>query len=111
MTRMIKQDDILELVIRIPDGLSFADLQLRMGEDRRVYFNWEVIDQLCQASNLDPEVFRSSPPENVGNLISYWYAVHLINGGAHDPIQERALSYTETLDWGDRQNEFPPGNA
>lgn len=58
---MIKQDDILELVIRIPDGLSFADLQLRMGDDRRVYFNWEVIDQLCQASNLDPEVFRSSP--------------------------------------------------
>ena len=108
---MKKHEQVHELLIRIPDDLSFSDLQLRMGEDRKVYFNWEVIERLCMASGLEPNLFRLAPPENVGNLISYWYAVHLINGGAHDPVQERALSYTDTLHWGDRQYDFPAGNA
>lgn len=84
-----------EVHFRIPADLHFADLQLKVGEDGCVMFRWEPIERLCNASGVDPELFRGPRLEYVGELISHWYAVHLVNGGDVDPVQEWALSYAD----------------
>lgn len=108
---MSKKIATKELLFKIPDDLQFSDLELRLGDDGLVRFNWDAIERLCLTSNINPDFFRFSSPENVGNLISHWYGVHLYNGGAHDPEQERALSYSDTMHWGTQQFEHRPGKA
>jgi hypothetical protein len=100
-----------ELVFTIPEDLQFSDLELRLDDDGLVRFNWEAIERLCATSNINPDFFSSSRPEYVGNLISHWYGVHLYNGGAHDPEQERALSYGDTMHWGSDQFQHRAGTA
>lgn len=95
----------------IPGGLDFSDLDLHMGEGGLVHFQWRPIEVLCEASGIDAELFKRSSPENVATLISKWYAVHLINGGRPDPVQEEALSCSETEHWGPLQYVHAPGHA
>lgn len=100
-----------ELLFKIPEDLQFSDLELRFGDDGFVRFNWDAIERLCATSNIDPRFFRLAPPENVANLISQWYGVHLYNGGAVDPEHERALCYGEAMHSGSWQFACSPGHA
>ncbi|WP_157443575.1 hypothetical protein [Curvibacter lanceolatus] len=85
-----------DVAFQIPPGLGFADLRLRLEDDGLIYFDWSAIERLCEASSLDPDLFKRLPLDQVGLLISTWYAVHLRNGGKPDPVQEMAMACSDS---------------
>ena len=78
--------------IQIPDGLDFADLKLardpRTGD---ISFDWAPIEAICEASGIDLALFEDPDEDTLSELIVEWYAVHLANGGARDPVQEEMM--------------------
>jgi|CXWL01.1.fsa_nt_gi hypothetical protein len=80
------------LGVKIPEHLRFADLQLaRDPITRAVSFNWDPIEAICRASDIDIAIMRDGPEDNVSCLIVVWYAFHRETGGDQDPIQEQLL--------------------
>ncbi|MBV7457745.1 hypothetical protein KW843_24955 [Acidovorax sp. sif1233] len=96
---MIESGNHLDLSFRIPPSLSFADLQLRWGSDGQVLFEWSAIEQLCEASGVDVDLFKLTDTSNVARLINHWYEIHRGNGGAIDLVKEEAMSYGAHLSW------------
>lgn len=78
--------------IKIPDDVQFADLKLARDSDGRVSFDWSPIERICEASGVDPAIFRDAPEDNVSGLIVAWYAEHLRGGGARDPVQDDLIA-------------------
>ena len=74
--------------IRIPPYLKFEDLDLHFCPSGEIGFSWSAIEDLCRWSNVDVSFFKYGDPKYVTKLVSMWYAVHLHNGGATDPILE-----------------------
>ena len=99
------------LTITIPAGLDFSALNLRRDADGNVSFDWSVIEQICEASGLDPAMFAESPEDNVASLITTWYRHHLENGGARDPVQDDLIAEAEAEDASGQFFSFPPGRA
>jgi len=77
--------------IAIPDNMKFADLRLTLESDGSVSFDWDVIERICQASGISPEVFSQAPEDNVSGLIVRWYNAHRADGGAPDPAAEHLI--------------------
>lgn len=78
------------LRITIPDGLRFEQLKLtRDPVTLDVSFDWVPIEAICQASGIDPALFRDQHEDNVAGLIHQWYLAHLEAGGARDPVQDQ----------------------
>lgn len=78
------------LRITIPEGLSFEQLKLtRDPVTLDVSFDWAPIESICQASGIDPALFRDQHEDNVAGLIHQWYLAHLEAGGARDPVQDQ----------------------
>ncbi len=86
------------MTIRVPDGVVFADLQLRRERSGAVRFNWAVIERLCQASALDLALFQNGPEDNVAGLIVAWYVEHRRRGGDRDPVAEALLYEVQAED-------------
>lgn len=79
--------------ITIPEHVRFADLQLTRdpitGDSE---FNWDPLEIICEASNLDIDMFRHGPEDNVAGLITAWYQAHRAAGGEPDPVQEQLIA-------------------
>lgn len=79
--------------ITIPEGVTYADLKLtRDPATGDVDLDWAPIERICEASGIDPDVFREGPEDNVGGLLVAWYQEHRARGGAPDPVQEQILA-------------------
>ena len=84
------------LRITVPDGLAFEQLKLaRDPATLEVSFDWAPIDAICEASGLDPALFREQHEDNVAGLIHEWYLAHLAAGGARDPVQDQIRAEVE----------------
>jgi hypothetical protein len=84
--------------LEIPDTVKFSDLKLARDNDGMVSFDWAPIDIICEASNIDPSLFKKMPEENVSALINEWYKSHLSNGGTKDLVQEDLIAETRFED-------------
>jgi len=100
-----------ELKISIPDGISFADLNLGRSASGSITFNAEIINAICEHSGIDSQVFWESHEDNMAGLIIEWYASHLKNGGERDAVADDLI--TETLAEDERGGgiSYPPGSA
>lgn len=80
------------LGVKIPESLRFADLKLaRDPQTLAVSFNWEPIEQICEASGIALTIMRDGPEDNVAGLITAWYAHHREAGGETDLVAEQLM--------------------
>lgn len=101
----------IERRICIPDDVSFADLKLQRHTDGAVSFEWGPITRICEASDIDPALFRAGPPDNVSALIVHWYIHHLEQGGERDPIQDDLIAETLAEEAAGQRISLEPGRA
>lgn len=97
--------------ISIPLDLPFSSLNLLRKADGSVEFDSSVIEQICRASDLPPELFINGPEENVCSLIVQWYIAHKESGGADDPVAEDLITEIAIEDRHGQFTSFPPGRA
>lgn len=78
--------------VAIPDDLDFSDLRLARDPDGSVSFDWAVIERICEASNIPPELFRDAHEDNVSGLIVGWYQAHRKHGGEANPVADDLIA-------------------
>ena len=99
------------VTIVIPDDLRFSDLHMRQEADGNIYFEWAVIERICEASGMPVGAFKYGPEENVVGLVFSWYMKHREQGGEPDPIAEGLVAEVEAdnADW--QRSTITPGHA
>jgi len=97
--------------IEIPSDLAFSDLHLTREPDGSVSFDWNVIEQICEANDIAPETFMDAPEENVANLLMGWYYKHRALGGESDPVAESLATEVAMEELSGRTISHPPGHA
>lgn len=98
--------------VTIPDGVEFSDLRLSRDMDNgRVRFSMAPIAAICEASELDLNELVQGPQPLVGLLIASWYAAHISEGGAPDPVQEDLLEEARLETEHGGGFTYPPGHA
>jgi len=95
----------------IPSGLQFADLNLARESDGSVSFDQTVIDRICAASGIAPELLTNGPEDNAASLIVGWYSAHLAAGGARDPVADDLIAETRVEDERGGGISYAPGRA
>lgn len=101
-----------KILIKIPDGLDFADLKLaRDPHTGAVEFEWAPIERVCKASELDVALFRDGPEDNISGLIVAWHFEHRADGGATDAVAEDLILETLAEDARGGGISHPPGRA
>ena len=89
------QDDDSRLLV-IPPGLDFATLELALDpHSGDISFNWEPLEQICEASGIDLDALMEESEDALSELITAWYEAHIEAGGAPDDIQERLMREAE----------------
>lgn len=101
--------DVDELTVRIPDGVTFEDLELELEADGALTFNVDVIERIRLASGLPVEVLEDE--DTVANLIIGWYAAHLELGGEPNEAAEELIAEVEAEDAAGQPFSLPPGRA
>lgn len=84
------------LKLTIPDGVTFADLELQRGTFGRisyVSFSVLVIERVCAANGIDLETLLSDE-DSVSGVIAAWYARHIELGGDHNPAADLIFETT-----------------
>lgn len=96
--------------IRIPDGLTFADLKLRREPDGSVSFDRAVIARVCEASGIDAARFCADE-DALSSLLVAWYRAHRAQGVAPDPVEEDLIAEVRAEDAHGGGISYPPGRA
>ncbi len=99
------------LKISIPDAVDFADLKLARDAGGHVRFDWEPINAICAASQIDPIVFTDTHEGNVAGLIVHWYEAHLAQGGRKDPVADDLIAEARLEDEHGGGFSLEPGRA
>lgn len=97
--------------IVIPENIDFTDLKLRRDADGAVAFDWSPLEEICAASNLDPDLLRNAPEDNVSGLIVAWYQAHCQDGGAPDPVAEDLIAEVMAEEKAGQHSSHTPGRA
>lgn len=97
--------------ITIPDTVDFSDLHLSRDNDGAVSFDWQPLEAICTACNLDPSLLQNAPEDNVSGLIVAWYAEHLRHGGKRDPVADDLIAETQAENNAGQPFSLPPGRA
>lgn len=97
--------------IIIPDSIKFSYLKLARDHDGMVSFDRSVIEQICDASEIDHDLFFNAPENNVSQLIVHWYSEHIKNGGDRDPVADDLIAETLAEDESGGGISHPPGSA
>lgn len=96
----------------IPDGVEFSALKIsRDPATGDVDFDWAPILAICQASGIDPAMFRDADEGNVSGLISRWYAQHLAAGGSRDAAMDELIAEARAEDAHGGGFSHQPGRA
>ena len=79
--------------IVIPDEVHFADLNLtRDPVTSIVEFDMAPLERICEANDLDINMFTGDGDNKVGGLFNAWYRAHREGGGVPDPVQEQLIA-------------------
>lgn len=95
----------------IPPDVDFADLKMARDPDGHVSFDWAPIERICEASGLDVGLLRNSGEDNLAGLLTHWYAAHLQQGGARDPVQDDLIAETQAEERIGQRVSLQPGRA
>lgn len=101
----------IKAMIRIPEGVRFADLKLARDLSGQIAFDWTPVEAICAASGLDSAVFRDSPEDNIAGLIIAWYVVARLAGEPPDAVQEDLIHESTLEDERGGGFSHPPGHA
>lgn len=96
--------------LRIPDGLTYADLKLQRDPDGSVSFDAAVLTRVCEASGIDAARFGADE-DALAALLTAWYRAHRAAGGAPDPVQEDLLAEVAAEDARGGWVSHAPGQA
>lgn len=80
------------LHLSIPAGVAFADLGLTRTASGDVAFDWAPVEAVCTASGIDIALFRDHPEDNLGALLTAWYAEDRRRGAPPDPTMEDLIA-------------------
>jgi len=100
-----------ELKISIPEGIVFADLKLGRSANGSITFEAEIINSICEHSDIDSKLFWESHEDNMAGLIIAWYAKHIEQGGERDPVADDLIAETIAEDESGGVISHPPGRA
>lgn len=79
---------VRRVTISIPSDLDFSDLELKREPNGYHSFRMEVIERICEASNIDFNDLIEGPEDNIAAIIAGWYHAHRQAGGDPDPVAE-----------------------
>lgn len=83
-------DTILSL--KLPEGYSFSDLQLRRCDDDAIDLDMDLVQRVCKINGLDFSKVLQNPGPVVSSILTVWYKSHLAQGGAPDAVMEALKS-------------------
>ena len=87
-----------QLTLKLPEGYSFADLQIRRCEDDAIDLNMDLIKLICNINQLDFDKVCQNPGPVVTTILTVWYKNHLAGGGQPDALMEELRSAGTRLD-------------
>jgi hypothetical protein len=97
--------------IAVPDDVDFADLNLHRIKTGEVVFDWEPIEKICAANNIDVAIFKNAHEDNVASLLVGWYHQHLLRGGARNATQDDLMQEAVLEDLRGGGISHQPGSA
>ena len=97
--------------LKVPEDISFSDLNLARDPDGNVSFDMSVIERLCESSNVPLELITESPEDNAARLIVAWYHAHLDQGGNRDPVADDLIAEAKAEDAAGQHYSHAPGRA
>ena len=95
----------------IPSDIDFSDLRLAIHPDGSLGFDWDIIQRICQASNISIEKLGTSSGRKVTGIIIDWYLIHCRNGGDWDPVMCDVFSEIIAENKAGQTVSHEPGNA
>lgn len=97
--------------ICIPDDLPFSALRLARDPDGMVSFDVAVVRRICEASNINPDLFLRADEGNVSQLIVQWYAAARAAGEPADPVADDLIDEARIEDKYGQHTSLPPGRS
>ncbi len=82
------------LTLKLPEGYTFADLQLRRCDDAAIDLNMDLVQLICSINGLDFAKVLENPGPVVTSILTVWYKTHLAEGGQPDALMEELKSQT-----------------
>ncbi len=80
----------------IPEGVSFADLQLTRDADTGcLWYDVDAVHRFCQGNNIDAESLIEDDEDGLCALITRWHALHVAQGGRRDDVQSMISAEVE----------------
>lgn len=111
ITQAVEAQMQQQVTLQIPDDVSFSDLGLARDSDGAVSMNWSIVERVCEASGINPELFQTGPEGNAAQLVVAWYQQHRQAGGAPDPVAEDLIAETAAEERAGQTVSLPPGRA
>ncbi|KTC68997.1 hypothetical protein Lbir_2191 [Legionella birminghamensis] len=96
--------------INIPADIHFSQLTCKRLPTSNLLFNWEPIEALCKANNMDIGFFKETNEENVVDLIWDWY-FQCRNDGVIDSTMEEMINEVATEEQRGQAFSFPTATS
>lgn len=98
--------------IVIPADVQFSDLKLsRDPKTGDMAFDWAPVERICAASGVNVSLFRDQPEDNLGGLLTQWYAQHRAAGGLPDLVMDDLIGEADIEDTHGHGYSHQPGQA
>ena len=94
-----------------PQGVDFSALNLRRDTTTgAISFDWEPIDQICEASGLPRDWARQDAENRASGIMVAWYVSYLEQGGNRDAVADELFSEA-FIEMAHGSDSFSPGRA
>lgn len=80
------------LMLKLPEGYSFADLKIRRCEADAIDLDMDLVKLICNLNGLNFERVCQNPGPVVTTILTVWYKKHLAEGGQPDALMEALKS-------------------
>lgn len=102
--------DHIQVGIRIPDGVRFADLKMGRDTDGMVSVDQDVLRAICAHSDIDHDLLIAHE-DNLSTLYTEWYAMARSAGEPADAVMDDLIAEAAAEDaLGDGLSR-PPGTS
>ena len=85
------------LTLKLPEGYSFADLNIRRLEPDAIDLDMDLIKLICNINGLDFDKVCQDPGPVMTTILTIWYKSHIAEGGQPDPLMEELKTQKQRL--------------